>query len=286
MSRLRRVRAPSFYVIGAGKVGLALARLLRARGWHFLGIWNRGLPGRQRARRLLGVAADRGPLPEVLSQAQLVLVTVSDSAVATIGARLAKVRYRRGAVVVHTSGALPASALGAGIGAHLGSIHPVVACASAAQAAASLPGAAFAIEGDAGAKVLLRRMAKALAGRAFVIPSASKAHYHAALVMASNLVIALLHLALAEAAAAGLRSTRVGLELATHTLALAIRQGTLAALTGPIVRGDAQTVAEHMAALGPAARPAYIALSRAALAMAQARGLPKASVRRVAAVLK
>ena len=277
---------PSFYVIGAGRVGLGLAKLLRARGWRLLGVWNRKVAGRRRAHRFLGIRADGGTLPEALAQADLVLVTVSDAAVGTIGAKLARVSLARGAVIAHTAGALPAAALGRGIVAHLGSVHPLVACSAPAQAARSLPRASFTIEGDATARRLLGRLVRALDGRAFAIPAAGKPRYHAALVMASNLVIALLYLAEQEAKAAGLRHSRSVAALTAGAIELALARGVEAALTGPIVRGDSQTVASHLAVLGKNALPSYVALSQVALAIARRRGLSPSAARVIAKVLR
>jgi predicted short-subunit dehydrogenase-like oxidoreductase (DUF2520 family) len=273
------------YIAGAGRVGLGLGQALQRQGHTVAGVWNRSEEGRRQAEALLGVSAEAS-FGAALGDAAWVLVCVSDRAVASVGEALARSgRLGPGALVAHTSGYLPASALGEIAGACRGSLHPLVACATAEQAARQLLGASFAIEGDAAALEELHRVVAALEGRAHVIASAAKPRYHAALVMAANLAVALEHQALAEARAAGFADERAVLELARGAIDLALAHGTVAGLTGPLVRGDAATVAGHLQALSAAAQEVYRPLARVALRMAEERGLAPSDARALEALL-
>ena len=138
----------------------------------------------------------------------------------------------------------------------------------------ALTGVPFAIEGDDPATRVARRIVRELGGESFRLPAARKAAYHAWATMTSPLFLAFL-VTLEEAArAAGLTredARRKSLPIIRQTLANYSRLGPAHSFSGPLVRGDAQTVARHLAVLKqhPAAREVYVALARAAL-----RGLP------------
>lgn len=280
-----RGRKPTFFVIGAGKVGLGLARALGDRGWSLAGVWNRGAAGRRAARRFLGVPVLRGPLPPTLGAVDLVLVTVSDTALPEAAGMLASVRLPAHAVVAHTAGALPASVLAPSRARHLGSLHPMLACADARQAATSLPGATFTLEGGPTARRLLARVVAALGGRALSLDAAAKPRYHAALVLASNLAVALVEVAMREGRRSGLADPRAVAEMARGAVTLAALRGPRDALTGPVLRGDARTVASHVRVLRGESRRIYVLLSRVALELARERGLSRAAARALARTL-
>ena len=137
-----------------------------------------------------------------------------------------------------------------------------------------MTGVPFAIEGDDEAARVARRIVRALGGVSFSLPAKRKAAYHAWATMTSPLLLAFL-VTLEEAArAAGLTrqdARRKSLPIIRQTLANYSRLGPAHSFSGPLVRGDAETVAKHLAALKkhPGAREVYVALARAAL-----RGLP------------
>ncbi len=270
----------SVYVIGAGRVGVGLAAALAEAGVALAGLWNRGEKRALEAERLLGVAVERGVYSGALARAQLVLVCVSDDAIAQVGAELSQSgAVQSGAVVAHTSGALAGAALGTIAGAELGSLHPLAAIPDAAAAAQRLRGASFAIEGTPRACEVLAGVATALGGRSLVIAGEAKPLYHAACVLASNLSVALLSDAIEEASRAGVGDA-VGLlsGLALQAVREVALRGAEGALTGPVLRGDVATVAAHLAVLSPATRRVYVALSERALALAERRGLSPAKV--------
>lgn len=236
-------------VIGAGKVGSALAGALAASGVEVLAV------------------AGRGPLPPELSSADAVIVAVPDAAIAEVGAALAgSGRLATDAAVLHTAGALPPAALGAGL-AHPGTLHPLQTFAKASPP--PLAGVPFAIAGDERALAVARSLAERVGGVAVVIPDEARSLYHAAAVLACGHVATL-----AGAAARALaRAARVTEPEALRLLAPILRAtaGNLAslglpdALTGPAARGDVETMRRHAAALGaldPALAEAYAAVAR------------------------
>jgi predicted short-subunit dehydrogenase-like oxidoreductase (DUF2520 family) len=157
-------------------------------------------------------------------------------------------------------------------GAAVASVHPLMTFVAGARP--SLQGVPFAIEDDDAATRVARRIVRELGGESFRLPASRKAAYHAWATLTSPLLLAFL-VTLEEAArAAGLTredARRKSLPIIQQTLANYSRLGPAQSFSGPLVRGDAETVARHLAALkkNPEAREVYVALARAAL-----RGLP------------
>jgi predicted short-subunit dehydrogenase-like oxidoreductase (DUF2520 family) len=132
----------------------------------------------------------------------------------------------------------------------------------------------FALEGDAPAIRIARRIVRDLGGESVLLPASRKAAYHAWATLTSPLLLAFLVTLEEGARAAGLKkqeSRRMSLPIIRQTLANYSALGPERSFSGPIIRGDAATVAKHLAALRkvPGAREVYVALARAAL-----RGLP------------
>jgi predicted short-subunit dehydrogenase-like oxidoreductase (DUF2520 family) len=190
---------------------------------------------------------------------------------------LARAAMGRGAKVrfaLHSSGALSSRELDplrrAGIA--VASAHPLMTFVAGARP--SLTGVPFAVEGDASATRVARGMVRALGGECFSLPASRKAAYHAWATLTSPLLLAFL-VTLEEAArAAGLtrpEARRKSLPIIRQTLENYSRLGPARSFSGPLVRGDAETVAKHLGVLKkhPGAREVYVALARAAL-----RGLP------------
>jgi predicted short-subunit dehydrogenase-like oxidoreductase (DUF2520 family) len=160
------------------------------------------------------------------------------------------------------------------------------------RSVAGIAGATIAIEGDEAILGLLADLAEAIGGVPVRLPPGAKAAYHAAAVLASGGLIALLDTIVSLAAAAGLDergSVAIYGRLMEQTLANARAVGVAAALTGPIVRGDVGTVQAHLdalARLAPAAVDLYLAAARRELDIAGERGaLAPEQVERVRSVL-
>jgi predicted short-subunit dehydrogenase-like oxidoreductase (DUF2520 family) len=174
----------------------------------------------------------------------------------------------------HSSGALLSRELEPlrKTGAAVASVHPLMTFVAGAHP--PLRGVPFAIEGDAAAARVAGRIVRRLGGESFALPAGRKAAYHAWATLTSPLLVAFLVTLEEAASAAGLTrrdARRMSLPIITETLANYSRLGPARSFSGPLVRGDAPTVAKHLAVLKkhPGAREVYVALAQAAL-----RGLP------------
>jgi len=134
----------------------------------------------------------------------------------------------------------------------------------------SLADVPFALEGDRAATQVARQIVRKLGGESFPLPTARKAAYHAWATLTSPLLLAFLVTVEEAARAAGFTrkdARRKSLPIIRQTLANYSRLGPSPSFSGPLVRGDAETVAKHLAALKkhPGALEVYVALARAAL---------------------
>jgi len=237
---------------------------------------------RDRARRDRFIEAVPGAAPvesadDLLDRVDVLFVTVPDDSVAMVAG---SIRLYSGQAIVHTSGLLPSSVLAPAraAGTEAGSFHPMVAFAETEAALAALVGATIAIEGDEQLLPLLAELAESIGGQPVRIDPAGKVAYHAAAVLAGGGFVALLDAIAELGRGAGLDeagSLAIYGPLIQQSLATARRLGITTALTGPIVRGDAGTLAAHLEAtarLAPGALDLYRALARREVALAVARG--------------
>jgi len=277
-------------IIGAGRLGRSIARLA---GGHFriAGVVCRSMAHARDAVDFIGAGTPLSEL-EQLPPSDLYLLSVPDDVLAATAAALAvNPGLKPRGVVFHASGALDVALLAplAARGMRVGSLHPAFSFADPARALDCFTGTLCALEGDDGVSAELASFAAQIGARSFRLTPGGKAAYHAALSMASNFLVTLTGLAEGVAARAG-----VAPELAVDLLGGLMRQtldnalslGPAAALTGPIARGDAATVARHLAVLTlPAERACYVALARATLELARP-GLSSAQQRALGALLE
>jgi predicted short-subunit dehydrogenase-like oxidoreductase (DUF2520 family) len=183
-----------------------------------------------------------------------------------------------GCVALHLSGALSTDVLAPlhGVGYAVGSLHPLVAVADPWLAGERLVGAAFALGGEPAAVAAGRRIVDALAGRALLVSAAQRPLYHAAAVVASNYLVALVATAtrlIGEAGVGDDDALPALLPLLRSTLDNIEQLGVPAALTGPLARGDVDTIRLHLARLSAADRVLYCGLGLELLRLARSAGL-------------
>ncbi len=230
----------SVVIVGRGRVGRALCAALRA--------------ARVKARLERGRGSGRGRgrgKSIVVAAGDVLILAVPDARIASTAARVSPAVDRTN-VVLHCAGALGVDALGpcATRGAATGAMHPLVSFASARRAP-PLAGTTWMVSGDARAVRAARTLGRACGARA-VRADVHGAAYHATAAMLANGAAALAHEAVRSLVALG-----VGRRAAERAAAALVRSvahnvdtvGVPRALTGPIVRGDAGTVARHRAAL-------------------------------------
>lgn len=267
-----------FFIAGAGNVGVGFAWALQDTGHTLTGIWNRSPERLDNDLLPQGVPQFSGHhaqgLSKAMQAAQVIIIAVADSAIeSTSLALLAGGEFSPDTLVVHTSGCMPAEALAGARGTIRGGLHPLAALPDVKTARQRLRSTTYALDGNDHAQQALGALVEKLGGKSFAIRPHERARYHAAAVMASNLVVSLLQLATKEAALAGLDDPAPLLELAMGALQSSREKGVLHALTGPILRGDAQTIEKHLQVLDEDSQESYVALSKCALNMARLRGL-------------
>jgi predicted short-subunit dehydrogenase-like oxidoreductase (DUF2520 family) len=275
-------------VIGPGRAGLGLALALARAGREVRLYGRRPRPVPPPLTLTVGPADQP---PAWLAQAGVVVLAVRDDAIRPVAEALARAgAVAAGHVVLHLSGVQGQEALGPLVGtrAALGSLHPLQTIADPERAPDRLRGAWAAVEGMPRAVAAAEELARLVGLRPFRVASRAKPVYHAAAVFASNYFVVveavaqrlLRHAGLPDADAwAALRP------LVEGTLENLVRDGPLAALTGPVVRGDADTLRRHLASLTQDDALLYRALGRAALELARKRGMDEAAAARVAVAL-
>jgi predicted short-subunit dehydrogenase-like oxidoreductase (DUF2520 family) len=262
------------FIIGPGHVGRGLVRAFRASEVDVVGL---------HGKRPSGVATSSGALPEEMSGANVVIVCVRDAqldeAIDEVAAAAKSGLVERGTVIMHTSAIAEPEGLRAlsDAGFPTGTFHPLVPFSDPEVSAELLRGGWIGIDGENAAKSASRRLAGHLGARTLDIPPGRKPAYHAAAVISSNFPVVL-------ASVAGHLLQDIGVPDATayqavETLMRAALVNMKQALpddvlTGPVVRGDADTVAKHLRALKEHERAldVYRALSAAAVEIAQRRG--------------
>lgn len=265
-------------VVGAGRVGLTLARAL-SRSGHRVAVLGRS------ARRLphdLGAAETAWRAP--LASAEVVILAVPDDALAATTAAVAAT-HALGArqVVLHTSGRHGCTILEplAAQGAAVAAAHPLQSFPDPdGSDPAILAGVPLVVTGDAAAIDAASRLATELAmGEVVTLPETGRVAYHAAAAIASNYLVVLADLAgrLAASAGAGEGAERLFVPILGQTLRHLEARGATNALTGPIRRGDVETVSAHLGALSGDDRAAYAILARLAIGLAERAGLDPAA---------
>ncbi len=260
-------------VVGAGRVGAVLAARLRAAGHEIVAAAGESDASRHRIADLLpGVRIDK---PSSVARAcDLLLLTVPDDMLPNVVTVLAASgALREGQYVVHTSGRHGLAVLepARAIGAHVIAMHPAMTFTGTAIDLDRLDGCVFGLTADAAERDFAQRLVDDLGGRPMWVPEESRTLYHAGLAHGANHLVTLVAEAIEMLAAAGADDPASTLRpLLTAALDNALEQGD-AALTGPIVRGDLNTVRAHLdeiARSAPQAMDSYVALGRATLARA------------------
>ncbi len=265
-------------VVGAGRVGTALAVALRRAGHEIAAASAVSDASRQRIDRFLPGTPVRQPA-EVVGAADLVLLTVPDDALpglvrglAATGAPLA------GRLLAHASGRHGLAVLDPAVehGALPLALHPVMTFTGRPDDADRLVGICFGVTAPAVLRPAAEVLVMEMGGEPVFIAEADRDLYHAALAGAANHLVTQVVQAeeLLTRAGVGQPARMLG-PLLSAALDNALRLGD-AALTGPVARGDADTVAGHVAALrteAPEALPAYLALARLTATRALATGM-------------
>ena len=281
-----------FSVIGAGRLGASLALAFQAQGLSLAGFTSDSPAGRTKAEGWLGGHALSRLSDIVALDPDVYVLSVPDQAVPEVAAELGALLATRGQrrdprppVVLHTSGATPVAALRSceRAGAIVLAFHPLQTFTDPLTGQHRFFGTAVAVtpsppQQDSPAAAFGFSLAGALGARPFILDDDKRGLYHAAATIACNYLVTLEHSAERLFVEAGLpegEALSLFLPLVRATLDNIERQGTVAALTGPLSRGDLATVSRHLQALAagaPYLLPTYRALGLATLDLVRARG--------------
>jgi predicted short-subunit dehydrogenase-like oxidoreductase (DUF2520 family) len=250
----------SVSIIGPGNWGSSLAQALVAAGVQLdeviVPTGRASRPGAPRPRVSPQTTLDRARL-----EADVLWLCVPDAVIAQVTHRLVKRVVKRvgerplqGQIVVHSSGALSSTVLqeAARAGASVASVHPVMSFPTRTPVA--LDGVPFGVEADATSRRTLNAIVRQIGGRPFAVKTANKALYHAIGVLSSPLLVSHLVAAQQTAALAGFTSRearRLIEPIARATLDNFFLGGARKSFSGPIARGDVQTIRLHLQALEP-----------------------------------
>ncbi len=260
-------------IIGAGRLGASLGHALVHAGYDLRAVSCRTLRSARESARIAGEGRAFTDIVRAAGDSGTVFLCVTDRALPEVAATLAAASLDwRKRTVFHTSGLVPARVLEplARAGARTASVHPAQTFARKEADPDLFRGTFFGLEGDPAAVRTALGIVRRLGGAAIHLEEKDKGLYHAACVICSAGGTALFDAASRLLAGTGLDASdaaRVLLPLAERTLRNVKELGATAAFTGPISRGDVQTVRSHFEALPAkgAARRLYAALGLAGL---------------------
>lgn len=260
-------------IIGGGKVGSCLAEYLKAVGQLGAITGSSVEHSKDLAEKFAVMYCDNNKLVELTD---VILITVPDRIISTVAQAIAeKNSSLQKKIFLHCSGSLGLEPLAClkECGAHVGSLHPLQ---SFAGGAADLKGVYMAVDGDPAALKAAEQLVRIFGGVSFRVPAAERAAYHAAACICSNYAVAV------EALAHKLMSRWTGSDEAAWQALLPLFKGTAAnllgtknpgaVLTGPIARGDVETVTKHLAVIPKELNEVYCSLGLAAVQLALANG--------------
>jgi predicted short-subunit dehydrogenase-like oxidoreductase (DUF2520 family) len=254
-------------VVGAGRVGAVLGAALARAGHRVVAIAAVSEPSRERARRLVPEAPIL-PADEVAAHAELLLLAVPDDALAGLVLGLANsASVGNGTLVVHTSGAHGIDVLDplTATGALPFALHPVMTFTGTEVDVQRLDGACFGVTTTEALRPVAEALVIEMGSEPVWIAEAHRRTYHAGLAFGANNLVTLVTEAADVLTRAGVEAPQRMLgPLLGAALDNSLRHGDRA-LTGPVARGDAGTVAAHLRAMraqAPEATAAYVELSR------------------------
>ena len=264
-------------VVGAGRVGSVLGAALARVGHRVVAVSAVSDASLARAADLLPEAAVLPP-EDVVRRAELVVLAVPDDALADLVAGLAATgAWQAGQLVAHTSGRHGLEVYGPAVPHHvLGmAIHPAMTFSGTAIDLDRLADCCFGVTTPEPLRHAAEALVLEIGGEPVWVEESQRPMYHAALAHGANHLVTLTAQAMQALEAAGVEApARVLAPLVSAALDNALRSGD-GALTGPVARGDAGTVAEHLRQLQrltPDVRPTYLALARATAERALASG--------------
>ncbi len=287
------MKKPAVAIIGAGRVGSVIAWVLHEHGYYLTGVASRTVESAERLARQYGVPAST-QATDIIRDANIIFVTTPDRYIGQVVQEIAGVGgFTSGQVILHTSGSLTAEVLEPArkSGAVIGSMHPLQSFANIEFGKIALAGIYFAVDGDEEAVCLAENLVEEFGGFSFRVSGKDRALYHASACIVSNYFVALMHWAAKLYERFGLSPKQASaalMPLVQGTVSNIQQLGAVAALTGPISRGDDVTIAGHMQAFEDCAeKKLYAELGRYTVDVALEKGtINKQQATRLSAILQ
>jgi predicted short-subunit dehydrogenase-like oxidoreductase (DUF2520 family) len=268
----KRTNKATITLIGAGNLARTLGPALRAAGYKINSIAARETASSRRRAAMLATSlgAKAVPLAQAWPDSDIIWICHTDDVLAETARKLARKSGWQGKIVFHSSGALSSDVLAPlqRAGAHVASLHPMMTFVPGASPKMSeVP---FAVEGDRQAVATARQLVKRLRAEIFLIEKKFKTLYHALGSFSSPMLVATLATAERVGRAAGLspnQTRRIIAPILRETIKNYVERGPAAAFSGPIKRGDLNTIRRHLRELKrvPGASEVYRALVKSAL---------------------
>jgi predicted short-subunit dehydrogenase-like oxidoreductase (DUF2520 family) len=265
-------KKPSVTLVGSGNLAHSLGPSLLEAGYKIGAVVTRSLPKSRRRATILAnqLGSSITALQDFQPASDIIWICHTDDALTETARILARRGNWKGRIVFHSSGALTSEVLAPlqRKGAHTASLHPMMTFVPGTKL--SMEKVPFAVEGDSQAIAISKRIVKDLDGYIFKIRKQSKVLYHALGSFSSPMVVATLVTAERVGKTAGLskkQMKKVMTRILLQTIVNYVQRGPAAAFSGPIKRGDLDTVHRHLRELKrvPGASDVYRALVRSAM---------------------
>lgn len=274
-------------IIGSGKLGRTLARLFNDAGLVSIGgIYNRNTESSQSALEFIGTGCVINHIEQLSSQpARLWMIATPDDVIRHCAEQLAElsnINWQK-TIIFHTSGLKTSAELAAlkKLGGIVASAHPAHSFASPVRSLSTFESTVCTLEGDTPAIESINALFRAIGGQTTTIKTETKPLYHAATVMASNYLIALLNASETLLEKAGIEAAlacAILSPLMRQSLENGLNDGPANALTGPIARGDINTLQAHLKAIeksAPDLERIYATMGRQTLALTRQQNVLK-----------
>lgn len=239
--------------IGAGKVGISYGKYLVDHNVEVVGYYSRSVESAMKAAAFTESRCFYD-LQELLDSADIIFITTPDDVINRIAQEITNLNIKKGQVFAHMSGGCSSEELKpiGTKGCLIASLHPLQAFAEIDKALANLNKTVFSLEGDIEAISIIETIIKKCGNSHVIIPSDKKSLYHSAACVVSNYLVTILAIGEGLLDAAGI-DKEVGIEALLPLIYSSIDNvkalGTADAITGPIVRGDINTLKGHLKAI-------------------------------------
>jgi predicted short-subunit dehydrogenase-like oxidoreductase (DUF2520 family) len=281
-------------IIGTGKLGTQLGYALSQKGNRIVALSDKDLSAAQESQGFIGQGDCVDDYRDAARHGQWIILTVPDDEVEPVTAELASSDVQwQDKFVFHCSGLLSSESLISleKKGARTASIHPVQSFPQKKPDPGAFQDIYFSLEGKQDSLELATKIVRQLDGKHFFLEAKNKPLYHTACSMASNFLVTLLDTATELLEQAGLtksKASQVLYPLVQGTLQNVKKFDASSALTGPIVRGDERSIAQHIQALQkfPQLRGLYLEIADRSLQIAKReKKLPAEKIKAIEALL-